>query len=96
MFLVSLCEERETTSQSEVPPPLLYKRGPPHLGGVNFAFGEALPSFALGKGIPSFGFAEIHPFVALSNDKEFRSLRRATAELGGSAKPLKRLERNFQ
>ena len=28
--------------------------------------------------------------------REFRALRGATAELGGSAKPLKRLERNFQ
>ena len=27
---------------------------------------------------PSFGYAEIHPFVALSNDKEFRRLRAAT------------------
>ena len=45
---------------------------------------------------PSFGFAEIHPFVALSNDKEFRALRGATADRGGSDKPLKRLERNFQ
>ena len=45
-----------------------------------------LPSHRLG----------IHPSVALSNDKEFRSLRRATADLGGSGKPLKRLERNFQ
>ena len=39
---------------------------------------------------------EIHPFVALSNDKEFRTLRGATADRGGSDKPLKRLERNFQ
>jgi hypothetical protein len=34
--------------------------------------------------------------VALSNDKEFRALRGATADRGGSDKPLKRLERNFQ
>ena len=54
------------------------------------------PSRAKGASIPSFGFAEIHPFVALSNGKEFRSLRRATADLGGSGKPLKRLKRNFQ
>ena len=27
---------------------------------------------------PSFSYAEIHPSVALSNDKGFRSLRRAT------------------
>ena len=44
---------------------------------------------------PSFGFTEIHPFVALSNNKEFRALRGATADRGGSDKPLKRLERNF-
>ena len=36
------------------------------------------------------------PSVALSNDKEFRSLRRATAELGGSAKPFEKgLSENF-
>jgi len=29
------------------------------------------------------------------NDKEFRALRGATADRGGSDKPLKRLERNF-
>jgi hypothetical protein len=45
---------------------------------------------------PSFGFAEIHPFVALSNDKEFRRLRTATNALAlDQSKPLKRLERNF-
>ena len=27
---------------------------------------------------PSFGYAEIHPSVALSNDKEFRRVRAAT------------------
>ena len=46
---------------------------------------------------PSFGYAEIHPSVALSNDKEFRPLRRATAALGGSAKPFEKgLSENFQ
>ena len=46
---------------------------------------------------PSFGYAEIHPSVALSNDKEFRSLRRATAVLGGSAKPFEKgLSENFK
>ena len=45
---------------------------------------------------PSFGYAEIHPSVALSNDKEFRSLRRATAALGGSAKPFEKgLSENY-
>ena len=39
---------------------------------------------------------EIHPFVALSNDKEFRPLRRATADRGGSDELLKKLEQNFQ
>ena len=38
---------------------------------------------------------EIPPRGAL-NDKEFRALRGATADRGGSDKPLKRLERNFQ
>jgi hypothetical protein len=33
--------------------------------------------------------------VALSNDKGYFALASATAERGGSAKPLKRLERNF-
>ena len=59
---------------------LCAERGTPHLCG------SPLPSHRLG----------IHPSVALSNDKEFRSLRRATADLGGSGKPLKRLVRNFQ
>ncbi|MBR3879154.1 MAG: hypothetical protein IKJ24_03415, partial [Clostridia bacterium] len=37
------------------------------------------------------------PLVALSNDKGFRSLRRATAELGGSAKPFEKgLSENFK
>ena len=45
---------------------------------------------------PSFGFAEIHPSVALSNDKEFRALRGATADRGGSDELLKKLEQNFQ
>ena len=38
---------------------------------------------------------EIHPFVALSNDKEFRALRGATADRGGSDELLKKLEQNF-
>ena len=53
MFLVSLCGERGTTSQSEVTP---------HLGGVNFAFGEALPSFAKAKVSPLFAKGENSPF----------------------------------
>ena len=40
--------------------------------------------------------AKIHPSVALSNDKEFRPLRRATADRGGSDELLKKLEQNFQ
>ena len=54
----------------EVHPLAQRLRGTPHLCGVNFAYGEALPSFATGKGIPS---AEprlgIHPSVALWKDK---------------------------
>ena len=77
MVLVTLCGERGPTSQSEVPPPLLYKRGPPHLGGVNFAFGEALPSFAKAKVSPLPPLrGVIHPSVALSNDKDVSPLRR--------------------
>ncbi len=38
----------------------------------------------------------IHPSVALSNDKEFRALRGATADRGGSDELLKKLEQNFQ
>ena len=34
--------------------------------------------------------------MALSNDKEFRPLRRATADRGGSDELLKKLEQNFQ
>ena len=54
----------------EVHPLAQRLRGTPHLCGVNFAYGEALPYFATGKGIPS---AEprlgIHPSVALWKDK---------------------------
>jgi len=40
---------------------------------------------------PSFGYAEIHPFVALSNDKEFRRLRAATnAPRVGLAPPFEK------
>ena len=36
------------------------------------------------------------PLCGALNDKEFRALRGATADRGGSDKPLERLERNFQ
>ena len=45
---------------------------------------------------PSFGFAEIHPFVAPITQREDFASAEATADLGGSDKPLKRLERNFK
>ena len=48
------------------------------------------------SGPPSFGYTEIHPFVALKNDKGNFASAEATADRGGSDKPLKRLERNFQ
>ncbi len=47
---------------------------------------QALPTLRLG----------IHPSVALGKDKESFALASATADRGGSDKPLKRLERNFQ
>ena len=72
------------------------------LRGTHFAKAKPPSLSTRAKGNPPlvwFPSAEprlgIHPSVALSNDKVFRALRGATAELGGSAKPLKRLERNF-
>ena len=37
---------------------------------------------------PSFGYAEIHPFVALLNAKEFRRLRAATNARALDQRPL--------